>query len=107
MLSPEDLEEALRAALRPRGPAERIRARLGRGLSAIQVLDRLPSAVLAALSEGQPDRTLAHRQALDAVSAALRGGASRGVFVRARVQLSVEMRVKGARLVEVDVFRLP
>ena len=99
--------DAILRALAPAGLSERLRIKLSHGYTAIQVMERLAPANREALAGGQAHPELARRQALDAVGAALRQLASDGRVIRARVRLRVDFRVKGARLIEVDVFRLP
>lgn len=92
-------------ALQPTSALERVKLRLARGYTPVQVLDRLPPALVATLC-GHENPVAARRQALDVVAATLRSLSARGLAVRTRARLSQDVRVKGTRLIEIDVFRV-
>lgn len=104
---PSTLDAALLAALRPSSLRERASLALSGGWSAIQVLDRLAPELRAALEAGAPSPALGRRAAVDAVAARLRALEAAGRLRRGRATLATDVRVKGVRLIEVDVFRLP
>lgn len=101
------LDEALLAALAPRDLAERVRGRLLGGLSARQVYERLDEATRAALRPAGLAPVAAELRAVEAVAARLRALAERGRVARRASELRQDMRVKGARAIEIDLFRLP
>ena len=103
----EGLDRALLEALRPRSLRERLSLGVVGGWSAIQALDRLPVELRAWLEDGAAHPGLGRRQAVDTVALRLRALADEGRVRRARAGLATDVRVKGVRLIEVDVFRLP
>lgn len=107
MVHDDALEAALLEVLRPATWSERVRVRLNHGYTPVQVMDRLPEGLRNELCAGVTNPDVARRKVLDAVSAALRRMATRGLLLRRPADLKVDFRVKGARLIQVDVFRLP
>lgn len=90
------LEELVAAALRPQTLAEALRLRLSGGLTAAQVLERLPDATQRALLGAEPNPTLARRAALAEVALALDTLVQVGRARRARAQMKSAL---------VDVYR--
>lgn len=105
-LAPAELDAALLAALRPRGLTERIRLRVTGGFSAIQVLDRLPEDTAERLCAQASSPALARREAVDRIALRLRALLAEGSVERTRASLATDVRVKGIRLIEVDLYRL-
>lgn len=98
------LDEAILEALRPGSLRARLELRLAGGWSAIQVLDRLPEPVRAALAAQSERDVLARRESVDRVSARLHALLAAGRVRRRRASLATDVRVKGIRLIEVDLF---
>lgn len=103
VLSDDALDAALRAALAPRGLAERVRLGLGRGFTALQVWERLPAPVRATLGDEEP---VAVRAGVERVRRRLDALAATGDVLRARERMTVPINTKGPRDVLVDVYRL-
>lgn len=98
-----DDAELLRAALTPRGLAERVRLRLSGGWTAAQVLERLPAQVRAAWEgEGTIDE---RRRAVDRAYRGLLALAEAGGARRTKVRYTMDLNTKGPRDMLVDVFR--
>ncbi len=100
------LDDAILEALQPRSLRERLSWRFSPGLSAIQVLDRLPAALCGALERSASNPVVARRESVDAVATRLRALVLQGRLQRAKAQIATDVRVKGIRLIEVDVFSL-
>lgn len=100
------LEDDVLAALQPRGLRERARVALSDGYTAAQVVARLPQGRQEALGAGVANPEVAWRRAVDAVAETLRALSASGAVRRARAALKVDLRSKGARNIEVDVYRL-
>ncbi len=100
-----ELDGVILGALEPRSWRERVSARLQGGLSAIQVVDRLPVEAREALEREAGSEVLGRRRAVDVVAARLRELEREGRVVKARARLATDVRVKGIRIIEVDVFR--
>lgn len=101
----DELERALLDALRPRGLAERARLAIAGGWTPRELCARLPPEVLAALTSADLPAVAADMRAVDAVSAALRSMLARGLVARRTRSRGADLRVKGVRLVEVDLYR--
>jgi len=101
-----EIDAALLDALRPRDLRERVRVRLLGGFSAIQALDRLPDELRERLYALAGSPALARRQAVDLLAARLRALYADGRVARARASLATDVRVKGIRLIEVDLYQL-
>lgn len=101
-MSDDALARALIAALRPVGLAERVRVRLGGGLTALQLWERLPPSVAGALPGDDPVRV---REGLARVQACLAELERDGRVERRRAKLTVTLNTKGPRDVLVDVYR--
>lgn len=91
------LEEAIIEALRPRDVGERIRFAITGGLSARQVLYRLPPAIREELLAGDGDPTQRQRDAQSKVVEALFHQIDRGRVQRRRTRIRTSM---------VDAYRL-
>jgi len=100
------LHQAIVEALRPSGIRERLKRRFSGGLTAIQVLERLPLEMQFALQEGPENLTVAKRQAIHAVTHALYALSQQGRVRRDTVKLDMKLPGKGLRGVKVDVYRL-
>ena len=99
-----EIEDAVLRALRPAGLRERLRLRLGGGLTALQVWERLePSARAVLVADETP--ALAERRGVERVRAVLTRLEEDGRVRRARVRMTVPLNTKGPRDVVVDVFR--
>ena len=75
------------AALQPRNLSERLQWRLIGGLTAAQVLDRLPPALREALQAGHDNPTVARRDAIGQVAQCLVELVEAGQATRARVRM--------------------
>ena len=101
----DELEGALLDALRPRGLAERARLVIAGGWTPRELCARLPPAVLQSLTPADLPAVAADMRAVDAVGAALRSMLARRLVSRRTRSRGAELRVKGVRLVEVDLYR--
>ena len=100
------LREALLDALKPHSLRERLRLRITKGRTSIQLLERLPLELQYALQEGPDNLTVAKRQAIHAVNHGLYSLIQEGLVVRQDVDLHMNLPGKGMRGIRVDVFRL-
>ncbi len=103
---PPELLRAVLAVLRPAGLRQRLRRRISGGLTAFQILDRLPPQWQRRLAEGQELPVLARRQAVRAVEQALYELGQQGRVQRRRVDMAMELPGKGMRQVQIDAYRL-
>lgn len=86
-----DLAAAVLAALGPQGPRDRLFRLLYPGLSARQVLGRLPDAMRQDLLAVSDSEMIGRREALDRVSRALYGHVDAGRVTRSRRRLHSAM----------------
>lgn len=106
----DELESAIMAVLSPMSLKDRVKFRLSGGLSAREVLDRLPSGLREGLvgeaALHDPENVLGQRRAVDGVQRALIGLVQQERLVRSQRSAWVELKSKGHRSVVVDVFRV-
>lgn len=103
-MEPSELESEILATLRPAGISERLRQVFARGLSAVQIWERLPEATQAAL-RGEGEDIVAARRGLDLLARTLVRMSAEGRLRRRRVRYGIVLNTKGMRGMLVDVYR--
>lgn len=101
-----ELERAILAALAPRSLAERLRLRLTGGLSPRQVFERLDDDARVEVLRADLAPVAAELRAVERVAALLRQLVGAGRARHQTLELRQDMRVKGVRAIEIDVYRI-
>ena len=100
-----DLPARLLAVMRPIGLGDRVRLRIAKGRTSVQLLGRLTDHEQAQLRADSDNENLSPRQALTKVQGALDDLERAGQVRRSQADLRTNLRGKGVRRVIVDVYR--
>jgi hypothetical protein len=106
LLPPPGLEQALIEAMRPADLRERIKIRLAGGMTALQIYDRLPDALRAALEEGPENAVVARRQGIHVIEHGLYSLGQQSRVRRKNVTTAINLPGKGLRSINIDVYKL-
>lgn len=106
MTSPTDqFKQHILTALTVRGIRERVRLKISKGFTTVQILHRLPASVQASLTPHDVHPSQAQHHAIEKLDGLLKDLHKEHLVVRSAVNIQ-EQDGRGVRRLRIDVYRL-